>query len=286
MRRKDKILHILLSSSAIITFLLIAGILYTLFSKSLPIFRETGIFNLLATSNWSVVQGAEKIGILGFVMGTIKTSLIALVICIPFSLSIALFCGDLYRGTKLAGWISGFFQIMVYIPSILLGVWGYHCLRPILIQLNIGEQGFGIFTAGLVLALMIIPPATTISLTFFNRIPNSLRECALSFGATRLDITRRISLPFVKKGFVYSYLFALSKVIGEVMIVVLLVGNSFNYPLNWFETGSTMTSVVLAQFGESNDIKQSALFAILLLLFIFTAIINYLTGRIIKRELS
>ena len=286
MRRKDKIVHILLSSSAVFTFLLIAGILYTLFSKSLPIFRETGIFNLLSTSNWSLAQGSEKIGILGFVMGTIKTSLIALAICIPFSLAIALFCGDLYRGTKLASWISGFFQIMVYIPSILLGIWGYHCLRPILIQLNIGEQGFGIFTAGLVLALMIIPPATTISLTFFNKIPDSLKECALSFGATRLDISRKISLPFVKKGLVYSYLFALSKVIGEVMIVIMLIGNSFKYPLNWFETGSSMTSIVLAQFGESDDIKQSALFAILLLLFIFTGTISYFTGRIIKKELS
>lgn len=286
MKLRDNIINLLLSLSAILAFLLIAGVLYTLFAKSLPIFRETGVFNFLTTSNWTSTQGAENVGIFGFVAGTLMTAVLALLICLPFSVAISLLCGDIGRGSKLTRRISGFFQTMMYIPSILLGVWGYYSLRPILAWLNIGEQGFSIFTASLVLALMIIPSATTICISFFNRIPASLKECAQSFGATQFDIARKVTFPIVRKGFVYAHLFAFSKVVGETMIVIMLIGNTFKVPQGIFDTGSTMTSVVLAQFGDSYGLKESALFAILLLLFLFTGVINYFMGNIMRKELS
>lgn len=282
---KDKIFNISLFAAAVIVLLLTAGILYALVGKSLEVFNEYGVWGFVSNAEWDPRPATEEYGAFSFIVGTLYTAFFALLLCIPFSLPVALFTGEYFKGKRIASVVSSIVDLLAGIPSIVYGLWGFYALRPVVISLGVNAQGFGIFLASVVLAVMIIPYASSLSSEFLSMVPNNLKEGAYSLGATRIEVIQKVSLPYASSGIVASYILALGRALGETMAVTMLIGNTNNIPTGLRATGNTMASVIANQFGEADGLKLSALIAIGLLLFIITAVIN-LIAKLIMKKLS
>lgn len=282
---KDKIFKKSLFIASTLILIICAGMIYSLFSGALVAFQEFGFFKFIFSTEWDPHPDREAYGALPFITGTLITAFLALLFAIPFSLPVALFTGEYFRGKKISGVISSVIDLLAGIPSIVYGLWGFYALRPLIMDLGLSPTGFGILTSSIVLAIMIIPYASSLSSEFISMVPNDLKEAAYSLGATRLDVIKNVVFPVSGSGIFASYILALGRALGETMAVTMLIGNTNNIPLSITATGNTMASVIANQFGEADGLKLSSLIAIGLLLFIITAVIN-LTGKMIIKRFS
>lgn len=278
----DKVTKALLFISSLIILLLSAGIVLSLAGGAIPAFKEYGLRFITSTA-WNPTSGNEEYGALAFIAGTVLTSILALVLCIPMAFSTSLFISEYYKGTHTAGILRSLVDLLAGIPSIVYGFWGFYALRPLLIRIGLTDQGFGVFTAGLVLAIMIVPYATSLSTEIISMVPADLKEAAYSLGATRREVIFNVVIPSARSGIVASFILALGRALGETMAVTMLIGNANVIPKGLFAPGNTMASVIANQFGEADGLKMSALIAIGLLLFAITALVNAAGKFIIKR---
>ena len=279
----DKLYKILLFAAALIMPIVCGGVVYALVTDAYEAFEHFGFFKFLTSSDWNYTEGAEQYGALPFITGTLMTTLLALIFCIPFSLPVALFVGEYFKGTKIAAVLSTVTDLLAGIPSIIYGLWGFYTLRPIIMALDISPQGSGILTASLVLAIMIIPYAASLSTEFIKMVPNDLKEGAYSLGATRAEVIRKVIFPVAGSGIFSSYVLAIGRALGETMTVTMLIGNTNNIPDSITSTGNSMASIIANQFGEADDLRLSSLIAIGLVLFLITAAINMVGKIMIKR---
>ncbi len=279
----DKIFRIILYLAACLMPVVCGGIVYALVTDAFEAFNHFGFLNFLTSSEWSYTDGAERYGALPFITGTLLTTLLALVFCIPFSLPVALFVGEYFKGTRIAEVLSTITSLLAGIPSIIYGLWGFYILRPIIMSLNISPQGSGILTASLVLAIMIVPYAASLSAEFVKMVPDDLKEGAYSLGATRAEMVRKVIFPVAGSGIFSSYILAIGRALGETMTVTMLIGNTNQMPGSITETGNSMASIIANQFGEADGLRLSSLIAIGFVLFLITAIINLIGKYLIKR---
>ncbi len=279
----DKIYRVILFASALIVPIVCGGVVYALVTDAYEAFEHFGFLKFLTSSDWSYTEGAEQYGALPFITGTLMTTMLALVFCIPFSLPVALFVGEYFKGTKVASVLSMIVDLLAGIPSIIYGLWGFYSLRPLIMALNISPQGSGVLTASLVLAIMIIPYAASLSAEFIKMVPSDLKEGAYSLGATRFEVIRNVVFPVAGSGIFSSYVLAIGRALGETMTVTMLIGNTNNIPDSITSTGNSMASIIANQFGEADGLRLSSLIAIGLILFLITAVINMVGKIMIKR---
>ena len=280
---KDKCFKILLELSAAVIVLICGGMFYSLISDSSSAFRYFGIWNFISGTEWNPNIDNEQYSALPFIMGTLSTSGLSLLISIAFALSIALFNGEYFRGNKISIVLSSIVDLLAGVPSVIYGLWGFYAVRPMIVSIGLSEQGFSILTASIVLAIMIIPYAASLSSEFIAMVPNELKEGAYSLGATRLEVISTVIFPSAASGIFASFILSLGRALAETMAVTMLIGNTNQIPTSIFESGNTMASVIANQFGEASDLRLSSLIAIGLLLFLITAAINFVGRMIIKR---
>jgi phosphate transport system permease protein len=278
----DKLTKTVLFSATLLILAVTAGIVFSLTEGSIPAFREFGL-KFIITNEWNPTEGKEVYGALPFIAGTLITSLLALIICIPLASSTSLFIAEYFRNTRHARILGSLVDLLAGVPSIVYGLWGFYALRPLLIKLGLSDQGFGIFTSSLILAIMIIPYATSLSTEIISMVPDELKEAAYSLGATRLEVIIHIIIPGARSGIIASYILALGRALGETMAVTMLIGNSNVIPKGLFSTGNTMASIIANQFGEASGLKLSSLIAIGLILFLLTGVVNGIGKFIIKK---
>lgn len=279
----DKLYKVLLFIAALVMPIVCGGVIYALVTDAYDAFEHFGFFKFLTSKEWSYTDGAEQYGALPFITGTLMTTLLALIFCIPFSLPVSLFVGEYFKGTSVASVLSTVTDLLAGIPSIIYGLWGFYTLRPLIMALNISPQGSGILTASLVLAIMIVPYSASLSAEFIKMVPNDLKEGAYSLGATRAEVVRKIIFPVAGSGIFSSFILAIGRALGETMTVTMLIGNTNNIPDSITSTGNSMASIIANQFGEASDLRFSSLIAIGLLLFLITAVINMVGKMMIKR---
>lgn len=279
----DKLYRTILFIAALTIPIVCGGVVYALITDAYDAFEHFGFFRFLTSSEWSYTEGAEQYGALPFITGTLLTTLLALLFCIPFSLPVAFFVGEYFKGSRVASILSTVTDLLAGIPSIIYGLWGFYTLRPVIIALNISPQGSGILTASLVLAIMIVPYAASLSAEFIKMVPNDLKESAYSLGATRAEVVRKIIFPVAGSGIFSSYILAIGRALGETMTVTMLIGNTNNIPTSITSTGNSMASIIANQFGEADGLRLSSLIAIGLILFLITAVINMIGKMMIKR---
>ncbi len=280
---QDKIFRALLIISAIIIPIIGVGIVFSLVNDASGAFKEFGFWNFIFSDDWVTTAGKEKYGALPFITGTLLTTLLALLMCIPFSLPVALFTGEYFKGKKIATILSTVVDLLAGIPSIIYGLWGFYALRHVFMHLNLSPQGSGILTAAFVLAIMIVPYAASLSAEFIKMVPSDLKEGAYAMGATRAEVIRRVIFPMAGSGIFSAYILAIGRALGETMTVTMLIGNTNQMPETLRTTGNTMASIIANQFGEADGLKLSSLIAIGLLLFLITAIINMIGKILIRR---
>ncbi len=277
---KDKLFKILLLVAACLIILLTAGIVFGLVNQSLDTFTNFGFIRFITSTEWD--SRNDIYGALPFITGTMLTAVLALLFCIPFSLSVSLFNGEYFRNKKVSTIVTSVVDLLAGIPSIVFGLWGFYSLRPLLVDMGINAQGFGVLLASVVLAIMIIPYASSLSAEFIAMVPNDLKEAAYSLGCTHFEVIHQVSLPVARSGIFVSYVLAFGRALGETMAVTMLIGNTNNIPQNLADTGNTMASIIANQFGEASGLKLSSLMAIGLLLFLITASINFIAKYIMK----
>ena len=280
---QDKIFRGLLIASAVVIPIIGGGIVYSLPADASGAFEHFGFWNFIFSDDWVTTSGKESYGALPFITGTLLTTFLALLMCIPFSLPVALFTGEYFRGKKIAAILGTVVDLLAGIPSIIYGLWGFYVLRNVFMHLNLSPQGSGILTAAFVLAIMIVPYASSLSAEFIKMVPSDLKEGAYAMGATRAEVIRRIIFPMAGSGIFSAYILAIGRALGETMTVTMLIGNTNQIPDTLRTTGNTMASIIANQFGEADGLKLSSLIAIGLLLFLITAIIN-LIGKMLIRK--
>jgi len=278
----EKISKGLLLAASFVILLITTGMVLSLVSGSIPVFSKLG-FHFIFSSAWNPTEGREDYGALPFIAGTIITSILALLIAFPLAFSTSLFIGEYFRGKWFAKVLGTLVDLLAGIPSIVYGLWGFYVLRPFIVDMGLSSQGYGIFTSGLILAIMIIPYATSISTEIISMVPNDLKEAAYSLGSTKFEVIFNVIVPSARSGIFASYILAFGRAMGETMAVTMLIGNTNAIPSGLFDTGNTMASVIANQFGEADGLKLSALIAIGLLLFVITALINAAGKFIIKK---
>lgn len=280
---QDKIFRVLLILSAVVIPIIGGGIVYSLTADASGAFEHFGFWNFIFSDDWVTTAGKESYGALPFITGTLLTTILALLMCIPFSLPVALFTGEYFRGKKIAAVLGTVTDLLAGIPSIIYGLWGFYVLRNVFMHLNLSPQGSGILTAAFVLAIMIVPYAASLSSEFIKMVPSDLKEGAYAMGATRAEVIRRVVFPMVGSGIFSAYILAIGRALGETMTVTMLIGNTNQMPETLRTTGNTMASIIANQFGEADGLKLSSLIAIGLLLFLITAVINMI-GKILIRK--
>ena len=280
---QDKIFRVLLILSAVVIPIIGGGIVYSLTADASGAFEHFGVWNFIFSDDWVTTAGKESYGALPFITGTLLTTILALLMCIPFSLPVALFTGEYFRGKKIAAVLGTVTDLLAGIPSIIYGLWGFYVLRNVFMHLNLSPQGSGILTAAFVLAIMIVPYAASLSSEFIKMVPSDLKEGAYAMGATRAEVIRRVVFPMAGSGIFSAYILAIGRALGETMTVTMLIGNTNQMPETLRTTGNTMASIIANQFGEADGLKLSSLIAIGLLLFLITAVINMI-GKILIRK--
>ena len=277
------------------TFINIGGVLIlglllsffiTLFINSLPSIKKYG-FDFITSKIWDPVF--EKFGAFPFIIGTLLTSFISLIISIPFSISVSLFVAEYYENTFFSRIFETLVDLLAGIPSVIYGLWGFFYIVPIVsniqIKLSISPTGVSIFTASLVLSIMIIPYASSIAKEVIKLVPNDLKEAGYSFGATRYEVIKNIIFPYAKSGIFAGILLSLGRAIGETMAVTMVIGNSIQLPKNIFQPGNTIASIIANEFTEAvGKLHLSSLIELGLILFLITLIINLFANLIIKRH--
>lgn len=280
---QDKLFRSCLFLSAIVIPLIGGGIILSLTADASGAFETFGFWHFICSDQWVTTAGQENYGALPFITGTLLTTLLALLLCIPFSLPVALFTGEYFRGHKIATVLGTVTDLLAGIPSIIYGLWGFYVLRGVFMHLSLSPQGSGILTASFVLSIMIVPYAASLSAEFIKMVPSDLKEAAYAIGATRAEVIRRVIFPVAGPGIFSAYILAIGRALGETMTVTMLIGNTNQLPDTLRTTGNTMASIIANQFGEADGLKLSSLIAIGLLLFLITAVINMIGKLLIQR---
>jgi len=270
---------------ALAVLLITVGLLITLVVESLPSMRLLGL-KYFWGKTWDPVSNVY--GALPFLVGTLATSFLALLISIPFSYAIAIYLGEYQTKGWLSGVLKNIVELVAAVPSVIYGFWALIVLVPLVrsLEAKLGEPpyGVGILTASLVLAVMIIPYAASMGRELIRMVPSTLKEGAYSLGATRYEVLRYVILPHTKSGLFAGLLLSLGRALGETMAVTMVIGNSSLMPDSIFAPGNTMASVIANEFTEADrTVYLSALIELGLALFIVTVLVNILGKWIIKR---
>jgi len=269
----------------LIMVILVFGILLTLIVQSIPSIKALGL-GYLWGKTWDPVQ--DIYGAFPFLLGTLITSFLALLISIPFSMGVAIFLGEYYPNGWLSNILKNVVELIAAVPSVIYGFWGLAVLVPIVRsfepKIGVPPIGVGIFTSSLILAVMIIPYAGSLGRSMIQMVPSPLKEGAYALGATRWEVIRRVILPYTKSGLFAGILLSLGRALGETMAVTMVIGNTSIIPKNIFAPGNTMASVIANEFTEADkSVYLSALIELGLVLFLVTLVINLIGKRVISR---
>jgi phosphate transport system permease protein len=296
----DVIFSVLAHGAAWLTLALLAGILVSLVIGAAPAIRAYGL-SFLWTSEWDPVQ--NRYGGLVMIYGTLMTSLIALVIAVPVSFGIALFLTEL-SPAWLKRPLGTAIELLAAVPSIVYGMWGLLVFSPILSRfvqqplqatfkgvpvlgsLFSGPPvGIGLLSAGIILAIMVIPFIASVMRDVFDVTPPMLKESAYALGSTTWEVVSKVVLPYTKTGVVGGIMLGLGRALGETMAVTFVIGNfnQLNSP-SLFEAANSITSALANEFGEAAPgLHQASLIYLGLVLFLITFIVLSISKLLLQR---
>jgi phosphate transport system permease protein len=289
LRAGDTAFRLLTLAAATTVLALLGGVMVALLAGALPALRAFG-GGFLISQRWNPVT--EQFGALAPIYGTLVTSLIAMAIAVPIGLGIAMFLSEICP-LCLRRPLGIIIELLAGIPSIIYGIWGLFVLAPflqstvqpvlidafsdvpILANLFAGPPyGIGILTAGLILAIMVLPFIASVSRDVFQLVPPMLKEAAYGVGATTWEVFRHVVAPYARAGVIGAVLLGLGRALGETMAVTFVIGNAHRISSSLFAPGTTISATIANEFTEAvGDLYTSALIALALVLFVITFIV-------------
>ena len=289
----DRIFRALTLACGLLVLLVLGLIAYSTTREAWPGFAHDGRF--FTSSRWA--PSAEVFGSLPFVYGTVVTAAVALVLAVPVSVGIALFLSDVAPG-RVGQTVSSLVDLLAAVPSVVYGLWGVIVLAPwisgvyemvsdvtspvpVLSSLFAGPStGRSLFTAGIILALMVTPIITSFTREVFDTVPSMAKEAAYALGATRWEMIRAAVFPHSREGMVGAVMLGLGRAMGETIAAALVIGSSPQISARLFGSGDSMAAVIANEFGESGGVHRAALIGLGVELFALTIVVN-MVGRVI-----
>ena len=282
-----------LAGLTVVALLLLIALLLAIDSR---LTWETFGLSFVTDTTWDPVAGIY--GALPFIVGTIEAAAIAVVLASPIGILTALYLSEL-APRRLAAPLTFMIELLAAIPSVVIGLWGVFVLAPFLRDtveawivsvfgwipfLGGPTYGVGLFSAGVILAIMILPTIVTISREVIQAVPGSQREAMLALGATRWETIRRAVIPFARSGIIGAVILGLGRALGETMAVTMVIGNKDEIPTGLFDQAQTIASKIATTFNEASvGLQTSSLIALGLVLLVMTIIMNIVARLLVWR---
>jgi len=285
MNLKERIIERLLFLCSLLTVLTTLGIIAVLLVQSFSFFSEVSIWNFLTDTEWTPLFADKHFGILPLLSGTFLTTFIAIAVALPIGLILAVYLSQ-YAHSRVRNIIKPFLEILAAVPTVVYGYFALVFVTPLLQHVFPGLSGFNAISPGLVMGVMIIPLISSLSEDAMSSVPKALREGSYAMGATRLQTALKVIFPSAASGIGVSIILAISRAIGETMIVAIAAGQQPRLTLDPRVPIETVTTyIVQVSLGDvpHNSLEYRTIFAVGMALFVITFILNNISYYVKKR---
>lgn len=282
---KEQAITFTLLACALVSILTTLGIVFVLIEESVRFFRQVSLFDYLTGTRWTPLFASKHFGVLPILNATMLIAGIALLVSIPFGLGSAIYLSE-YAPTKTRRLLKPTLEILAGVPTVVYGYFALLFITPLLRSFISSIEIFNALSAGIAMGIMIIPIIASLSEDALSAVPRSLRDAAYAVGATPMETTVHVTIPAALSGIIASFLLAMSRAVGETMIVAIAAGNSPEIIFNPLHGMQTMTAyIVQVSLGDTprGTIEYQTIFAVGFTLFIITLILNLLSRYVIRR---
>ena len=262
-----------------------AGIVFVLLFQALQFFGEVSFIEFITGTRWTPLFQSKHFGVLALVSATFLTAVLSMVVALPLGLLSAIFLSE-YAPGPVRRIVKPVLEVLAGIPTVVYGYFALLFITPILQSISEDIYVFNAMSASIVMGIMILPMVASLSEDAMRAVPRSLREAAYGLGATRLEVSTRVVVPAALSGIVSAFILAISRAIGETMIVTIAAGQTPNFTLNPFVPIETMTAyIVQVSLGDTptGTLEYKTIFAVALLLFAITLVMNLLSQYVVRR---
>src|SRR3989338_3084835 len=276
----EKIIEKFLIMIAFSTVAVLFLITFFIFKEGIPFLAEYGLFDFLSGTIW--LPGENNYGILPMIAGSICVTIGALVVGVPLGVGTAIFLVE-FTNKRVRNIVKPMIELLAGIPSVVYGFIGIMVLAP-WVRVHLGGSGLSIFTASIVLGIMILPTVISITMDSLSALSPAYKEGSIALGATNWQTVVMVLLPGAKSGILAGIILGMGRAIGETMAVIMITGNAIRIPTSLYDSVRTMTSNIALEMGYALGIHRSALFANAVVLFGFIMILNTIAILIINKR--
>lgn len=274
--RKEQIIEKALAACALLTILTTIGIILVLLVEAVSFFREVSIVSFLTDTQWTPLFTQKSYGILPLLSGTFLTTFIAIAVALPVGLTIAIYLNE-YASQRLRKIVKPLLEVLAVVPTVVYGFFALMIVTPFLKSFIPGLSGFNALSPGIVMGFMIIPFVSSLSEDALSSVPNSLRQASFGLGSTKFQTAFRVMVPAASSGIIVSAILAISRAVGETMIVAIAAGHQPRLTLDPTVPIETITAyIVQVSMGDVpyGTLAYKTIFAAGITLFVFTFILN------------
>jgi phosphate transport system permease protein len=283
--RREKIIRAVLMLFSIVSIFTTLGIIAVLLQETILFFQEVSIVEFFTETRWTPLFASKKFGVLPLVNGTILVAAGAMFIALPLGLLAAIYLSE-YASDRARKILKPLLEILAGVPTVVYGYFALTFVTPLLQKLWPQTQTFNALSASIVMGFMILPLVASLSEDAMSAVPQSLRQAAYALGATRLEVTLRTVVPAALSGISAAFILAVSRAIGETMIVAIAAGQQPKLTLNPLQSIETMTAyIVQVSLGDTphQSIAYKTIFAVGMLLFVMTLVMNLISNWLTRR---
>jgi phosphate transport system permease protein len=281
----EDVVRVVLAACALVSVATTVGIVVALFLPAFEFFREVPLADFLTGTEWAPLFEPAKFGVLPLVAGTLLVTGIASLVAMPLGLCSAIYLSE-YASARTRGILKPALELLAGIPTIVFGYFALTFVTPLLRDLGIEVDIFNTLSAGLVMGVMLLPTVASLSEDAMGAVPRDLRDGAYALGATKVQVATRIVVPAAVSGIVASFVLAISRAIGETMIVLVAMGQQPNLTFDPRDAAEAMTAFIAATGAgdvPTGSLEYKTIFAVGATLFLLTLVMNVLAIRLVRR---
>ena len=281
----ERFITVIMVLCTLASVLTTAGIVFVLLFQALQFFGEVSFIEFITGTRWTPLFQSKHFGVLALVSATFLTAVLSMVVALPLGLLSAIFLSE-YAPDPVRRVVKPVLEVLAGIPTVVYGYFALLFVTPLLQAISENIFVFNAMSASIVMGIMILPMVASLSEDAMRAVPRSLREAAYGLGATKLEVSTRVVVPAALSGIVSAFILAVSRAIGETMIVTIAAGQTPNFTLNPFVPIETMTAyIVQVSLGDTptGGLEHKTIFAVALLLFVITLVMNLLSQYVVRR---
>ncbi len=281
----ERVITVIMVLCTMMSVLTTVGIVLILLFQALPFFGEVSFIEFITGTRWTPLFQSKHFGVLALVSATVLIALLSMLVALPLGLLSAIFLSE-YAPETVRRIVKPVLEVLAGIPTVVYGYFALLFVTPILQSISEDILVFNAMSASIVMGIMILPMVASLSEDAMRAVPRALREAAYGLGATKLEVSTRVVVPAALSGIVSAFILAVSRAIGETMIVTVAAGNIANFTFNPFVAIQTMTAFIASvSTGDTptGTLEHKTIFAVALLLFAITLVMNLLSQYVVRR---